>query len=87
VKKKKVATAAVSVSSMEAFLMAGLAVQLEVPMTAASIPCLKVGEECWNSDLDSRLEAVVVAMSKSARLREILPTTSWVLNLYDKPVT
>jgi hypothetical protein len=46
VKKKKIAAAAVSVSSMEAFLMAGLAVQLEVPTTAVSIPCPKVGEEC-----------------------------------------
>jgi hypothetical protein len=34
------------VSSMEAFPMAGLALQLEVPMAAASIPGRKVREEC-----------------------------------------
>jgi hypothetical protein len=41
---KKVFTA--SVSSTEAFPMVGLALQLEVPTTVASIPDLKVGEEC-----------------------------------------
>jgi hypothetical protein len=45
--KKKVIAAAVSVSSTEAFPMAGLALQLEVPMAvAASIRGWKVGEEC-----------------------------------------
>jgi hypothetical protein len=44
--KKKVATAAASVSSTEAFPMAGLALQLEVPMVAAAhISSQKVGEE------------------------------------------
>jgi hypothetical protein len=42
--KKKVA--ATSVSSTEAFPMAGLALQLEVPTVTASIPGLKVKEEC-----------------------------------------
>jgi hypothetical protein len=45
VAKKKVAVA--SESSTEAFPTAGLALQLEVPTTAAaSIPGRKVGEEC-----------------------------------------
>jgi hypothetical protein len=39
---KKVA----AVSSTEAFLMAGLALQVEVPTAAANIPGLIVGEEC-----------------------------------------
>jgi hypothetical protein len=57
VAKKKVAV--VSGSSMEVFLMTGLALQLKVPTAAvASIPRRKVGEECWNSGLDGRLEAV-----------------------------
>jgi hypothetical protein len=55
VAKKKVVAA--SVSSTEAFPMAGLALQLEVPTMAASIPGLKVGEECWSSGLDARLAA------------------------------
>jgi hypothetical protein len=47
VAKKKVVVATASVSSMEAFPTAGLALQLEVPTTvAASIPGWKVGEEC-----------------------------------------
>jgi hypothetical protein len=46
VAKKKVVVAATSVSSMEAFPMTGLALQLEMPTTAAaSIPGRKVGEE------------------------------------------
>jgi hypothetical protein len=52
VAKKKIAAAAMSVSSTETFPMAGLALQLEVPTTAASIPGPKVGEKCWNSSLD-----------------------------------
>jgi hypothetical protein len=61
--KKKVATAAASVSSTEAFPMAGLALQLEVPMVAAAhISSQKVGEEFWNSGLDGRLEAVVASI-------------------------
>jgi hypothetical protein len=31
-------------------------------MAAASIPALKVGEECWNSSLDARLEVVVASI-------------------------
>jgi hypothetical protein len=42
--KKKVTAA--SVSSTEAFPTMGLALQVEVPMAAASIPGPKVGEEC-----------------------------------------
>jgi hypothetical protein len=45
--KNKVVAAAPSMSSTEAFPTAGLALQLEVPMVAAtSIPEHKVGEEC-----------------------------------------
>jgi hypothetical protein len=43
---------------MEAFPTVGLALQLEVPTAVASIPELKVGEECWNSGLNGRLKAV-----------------------------
>jgi hypothetical protein len=47
VEKKKVDMATASVTSMEAFPMAGLALQLEVPMAVvASIPSRKVREEC-----------------------------------------
>jgi hypothetical protein len=53
--KKEVVVA--SMSSMEAFPTTGIALQLEVPMTGASISGPKVGEECWNSGLDARLEA------------------------------
>jgi hypothetical protein len=103
--KKKVITTAASVSSMEAFPTAGLALQLEVPMAvAASIRSQKVGEESWNSDLDGRLEAMVAsihlkavmasihlevaaATSEAARLRETLPTASWVVGPYENPIT
>jgi hypothetical protein len=44
VAKKKVAMT--SVSSTEAFLMMGLALQLEVPMAEVSILVPIVGEEC-----------------------------------------
>jgi hypothetical protein len=106
VAKKKVVAAAASVSSTEAFPTAGLTLQLEVPtVTAASIPNRKVGEECYNSGLDGRLEAMMVsihlkavaasiqleatvaAMSEATRLRETLPTTSWVLGPYEYLVT
>jgi hypothetical protein len=47
VAKKKVAAIVALVSSMEAFPIARLALQLEVPTTAVtSIPRWKVGEEC-----------------------------------------
>jgi hypothetical protein len=94
--KKKVTVAAVSLSSTEAFPTTGLALQLEVPTAASSIPGQKVGEEYWNSGLDGwleavaasiQLEAVVVATSKAARLRETLPTASQVLVPYETPIT
>jgi hypothetical protein len=95
--KKKVAMAVVLVSSTETFPTAGLALQLEVPTTAAaSIPGRKVGEECWNSGLDVRLEAVaasiqletaVATKSEAAWSWETLPTTSLVLDPYETPVT
>jgi hypothetical protein len=47
--KKKVTTTAASVSSKEAFPMARLALQLEVPTAVANIPGSKVREEYWNS--------------------------------------
>jgi hypothetical protein len=64
--KKKVDAARVLVSSTEAFPMAGLALQLEVPMAAANIPDPKVGKECWNSGLDGRLEAVAASIHMEA---------------------
>jgi hypothetical protein len=67
---KKVA----AVSSTEAFLMAGLALQVEVPTAAANIPGPIVGEECWNSGLDTSIQVeAVTATSKSVWLRETLP--------------
>jgi hypothetical protein len=73
----------------------GLALQLEVPTAMASIPGSKVGEECWNSGLDGRLEAVaasiqleavVAAMLKSTSQRETLAMSSRVLDPYENPV-
>jgi hypothetical protein len=59
---KKVTVAAASVLSTEAFLMVGLALQLEVPMVvAASIHGQKVGEECWNSGLDGHIKGCLTA--------------------------
>jgi hypothetical protein len=43
VAKKAVAVAAAPVSSTKSFPMAGLALQLDVPMVAANIPSQKVG--------------------------------------------
>jgi hypothetical protein len=61
--KKKVTMVAASVSSIEAFPMVGLALQLEVPTAmAANIRDRKVGVECWNSGLDGRLEAVAASI-------------------------
>jgi hypothetical protein len=61
--KKNIAAAAASVLSTEAFPMAGLALQLEVPTaSAASIRSQKVGEECWNFGLDDWLEAVAASI-------------------------
>jgi hypothetical protein len=67
-----------------------------VPTEVASIPSLWVGEECWNSSLDARLEAVAVsiqleavvaASSKSVRLQETLPMASLVVDPYEEHVT
>jgi hypothetical protein len=64
---KKVVVAAASVMSTEAFPTMGLTLQLEVPtVTMASIPGRKVWEECWNSGLDGRLEAVVASIQLEA---------------------
>jgi hypothetical protein len=73
VAKKKVVTAVASVSSKEAFPTAGLAPQLEVP--TAVVACIRgrdVGEECWNSGLDGRLEAVVASIHLKAMAATIL---------------
>jgi hypothetical protein len=59
---KKVAAAATSVSSIKAFPTVGLALQLEVPTVVSSIRVLKVGEECWNSRLDGRLDVVAASI-------------------------
>jgi hypothetical protein len=91
--KKNVVAA--SVWSTEAFPTMGLAIQVEVPMVTVSIPSPKVEEESWNSGLDARLEEVAASIqlevvqttSKSARLRETFPTTSWVLDPYENTVT
>jgi hypothetical protein len=70
--KKKVTTTAASMLSMEAFPTTGLALQLEVPTAVvASIPVLKVGEECWNYGLDGRLEAVVASIHLEAAVDSI----------------
>jgi hypothetical protein len=79
--KKKVDAAVASMSSMEAFPTAGLALQLEVPTAVASILVLKVGEECWNSGLDGWLEAVVAsvhleAVAASMQLEAAVAATS-----------
>jgi hypothetical protein len=72
VAKKKVGVAVASVSSTEAFPTTGLALQLEVPtVVAASILGRKVGEECWNSSLDGRLEAVVASIHLKAVVANI----------------
>jgi hypothetical protein len=83
VAKKNVVVVAASVSSMKAIPTAGLALELEEPTAAvACIPGRKVGEECWNSYLDGRLEAVagsiqleaaIVATSKATWLRVVGP--------------
>jgi hypothetical protein len=98
VAKKKVTAAAASMSSTEAFPTTGLALQLEVlTVVTASIPGRKVGEECWNSGLDGRLEAVVASIQLEAVAASIqleaavatmsgtLPTASWVLGPYENP--
>jgi hypothetical protein len=91
--KKNVVVAAASVSSTEAFPM----------VTAASIRSQKVGEECWNSGLDGRLEVVAAgihlkavaasihlkaaATSEAARLLETLSMASRVVGPYENPAT
>jgi hypothetical protein len=52
----------VLVSSTEAFPTAGLALWLELPTVATSIPGPKVGEDCWNSSLDAHLEVVAASI-------------------------
>jgi hypothetical protein len=72
VAKKKVVAAVASVSSTEAFPTVGLALQLEVPTAAAASICgWKVGEECWNSSLDGRLEAVAASIQLNAVVASI----------------
>jgi hypothetical protein len=61
VAKKKVVAAVTLVSSQEAFTV-GLALQLEVPTAVANILGVKVREECWNSGLYDRLEAVMTSI-------------------------
>jgi hypothetical protein len=84
--KKNVVVAATSVSSTEAFLTAGLALQLEVPtMAMTSIPGRKVGEGCWKSSLDGWLEAVVASIhlkvvAASIQLEETVVATSVMSN-------
>jgi hypothetical protein len=70
-----VAAAVASVSSTKAFPTVGLALQLEVSTTTVpSIRGRKVGEECWNSGLDGRLEV----MAASIHLEAVATTTSEV---------
>jgi hypothetical protein len=65
-------SSAASVLFTEAFPTTGLALQLEVPTAAvASIPGRKVGEECWNSSLDGRLEAVAASIHLKAVVASI----------------
>jgi hypothetical protein len=50
-------------------------------VAAASIPGWKVGEECWNSGLDGRLEVVVTsihlkAVASSIQLEAVVVATS-----------
>jgi hypothetical protein len=93
VAKKKVATAAASVSSTEAFPMVGLALKLEVLTVAtASIPGRKVGEECWNSGLDDRLEAMAAsihlkAVAASIQLEAVAVATSKAARLWETLLT
>jgi hypothetical protein len=52
-------------------------------MMVASIPGRKVGEECWNSSLDGRLEAVAAsiqlkAVAASIQLEVVVAATSEV---------
>jgi hypothetical protein len=93
VAKKRVTVAAASMSSIEAFPRAGLTLQLEVPMAAvASIPSRKVGEDCWNSSLDGRLEAVAAsihlkAVAASIQLEAMVATTSEAAQLWETLLT
>jgi hypothetical protein len=96
VAKKNVIAAVASVSNTKAFPTVGLVLQLEVPtVVVASIHSRKVGEECWSSGLDGRLEAVAAIIhleaamttSEVARLWETVPTTSQVVGPYENPTT
>jgi hypothetical protein len=64
--QKKVVAVAASISSNEAFPTAELALQLEVLTTVVSISGPKVGNECWNSGMDDRLEVVVASIHLEA---------------------
>jgi hypothetical protein len=67
--KKKVVVAVASMTSTEAFPMAELALQLEVPtVAAANIHGRKVGEEYWNFGLDGWLEAMVASIQLEAAM-------------------
>jgi hypothetical protein len=59
--KKNVVAAVASVSSTEAFPM----------VMAARIRSRKVGEECWNSGLDGRLEAMAASIHLKAIMASI----------------
>jgi hypothetical protein len=73
--KKKVTVATASISSSEAFPTTGLALKMEVPTpVVASILDRKVGEECWNSGLDGRLEAVLASIHLKVVVVSIHPS-------------
>jgi hypothetical protein len=59
-----------------------------VPTAAASIPGLKVGEKCWNSGLDDRLEVVAIsihlkAVAASIQLEVVVAATSKATRLWE----
>jgi hypothetical protein len=60
-----------SVSSTEAFPTMWLALQLEMPTTADSIPDPKMGGVCWNSGPDTRLDVVASSIHLLAVLASI----------------
>jgi hypothetical protein len=97
-KKKVVAT---SVSSMEVFPTAGLEVPMamaSIPGPKMGEECWNFGMDDWLEAVaviihleavagSIQLEVAVATTSKSARLRETLPTASRVLDPYENPVT
>jgi hypothetical protein len=57
-------------------------------VAAASIPGRKVGEECWNSSLDGRLETVTASMqleavAASIQLEVMVAATSEAVRLWE----